>query len=434
MVPSLQSLEYIGVAAGSHLCPVGRAAALLALALSHASVLAQEPAGSSQPGPDDGQGELLQEVYDLVGTAEGLLKQVALEIGKPGKSGIVSREWPIWALLHRLSRALRRSPVAAAAPDGCLLMIYTFPTDEIRRDTVKALQALQQYYFDALGVQYPLVVFVDEKTAETLQADLGPHTSAPLVPAVIPREELERPMPSYSCTDGTDCQSGAAPQSSAHRGVVNKTQFWSPSYLRISRYTAGPLFRHPALDRCGAFMKIDTDFYLTAPLQRDPIEEIKMEGSHMAYWQIHVQGQRQAGYTEASLGFLRERGLKIRHKGFYARGSFEEKAERLGISLDEVPEAREAATVIYGCLFGGDMRFFREPLYQDFFRYMDEQRGFEAAGWSNQFFLGTAAAAFVAPSQVRRLYIAGRHQESNIGIVDGNVTEYLTGASQGIFR
>merc|ERR1711957_88989 len=172
----------------------------------------------------------------------------------------------------------------------------------------------------------------------------------------------------------------------------------------------------------------------TKPLERDPIQEMRSEGSLISYWQIHVQGQRQTGYMEAALSFLNEHKIPIINKAFYARGRFEEKADRLGIDVSDVPEALEAATVIYGCLFGGDVRFFREPLYQRFFRHMDEEKGFEKNGWSNQFFLGTAAASFVFPSQVRRLYISGVHQESNISVGDGNVTEFLLGSSKSVLR
>lgn len=35
----------------------------------------------------------------------------------------------------------------------------------------------------------------------------------------------------------------------------------------------------------------------------------------------------------------------------------------------------------YGCLFGGDVQFFREPLYQSFFAYMDQQKGTEKANF-----------------------------------------------------
>merc|ERR1739848_74398 len=122
-------------------------------------------------------------------------------------------------------------------------------------------------------------------------------------------------------------------------------------------------------------------------------------------------------------------GIPVRNKAFYARGRFEEKAERLGIPVDAVPEALEAATVIYGCLFGGSVSFFREPLYQGFFSHMDAKHGFETNGWSNQFFLGTAAASFMWPSQVRRLYIGGVHQDARLTVADGNVSEFLKGSS-----
>jgi len=161
---------------------------------------------------------------------------------------------------------------------------------------------------------------------------------------------------------------------------------------------------------------------------------LRHEGAQLAYWQIHVQGQRQTGYMHAAVRYLDSRGLQIRNPAFYARGRFEEKAQKLGIDVDQVPEALEAATVVYGCLFGGDVRFFRTPAYQEFFAHMDAERGFEVHGWSNQFFLGTAAAALLFPAQVQRLYISARHQESRIDIVNGTVTEFLLGSIKGVFR
>lgn len=421
-LPSLPLMQYLGVAAAAQLCPVGQAAALILLAASLPLVLTR--------GVVTEAGEL-QDVWHIVGLAEALVQPA----GRPRALRCGDTQWPVWALLHQLSRAMWSPLSASQSPLGaCIIMIYAFPTDEIRRDSADALRALEQLYFGQLRVQHPLIVFTDQATATSLESELGAFTSAPIVPAIIPHEELVRDMPSYSCVDGFDCVSGTAFESTAHRGVVNKTQFWSPDYLRISRYTAGPLFRHSALDSCGAFLKMDTDFFFTAPLDKDPLEELRLEGTRLAYWQIHVQGQRQAGFMDAAVSFLRERGLRIRNPAFYARGRFEEKAEKLGIPLSEVPEALEAATVVYGCLFGGDVRFFREPLYQDFFQYMDARHGFEQSGWSNQFFLGTAAAAFLFPSQVRRLYVSGRHQESKIDVVKGNVTEYLTGSSKSVFR
>jgi len=426
-VPALPSLEYIGQAASSRTCKVGQAAGLLGVALSIAT-----QANSTDP---------RSEILYLMDRADKLLvdAESASDLGTLLRLG---QEWPVWTLLHRLvlllSPPLHRLQSTQEEKQkhsgGCIVMVYAFPTDEIRNDTEKALKDLETHYFQHFDVRYPIIVFTDEATAPKLSAELGVFTSAPIVPAVMPKEEMMRPMSSYSCVGGVDCVAGATPLTSAHRGNVNATQFWSADYLRISRYTAGPLFMHPALDDCGAFVKVDTDFFLTGPMRQDPIAEIRREGTQLAYWQIHVQGQRQAGYTEASLEFLGKRGLRIRNGAFYARGRFEERAKKLGIDVSAVPEALEAATVVYGCLFGGDVRFFREPLYRDFFDHMDAKSGFETNGWSNQFFLGTAAAAFVWPSQVRRLYISARHQESKIDIAHGNVTEFLLGSLKSVLR
>lgn len=418
-IPMLQAIEYVGAMSLTGECPVGRAAALLAMALA-----AADPDSSGKITPLETQRHLLDR-------AEGLLLEHRRASAVVADSDL---DWPVWTLLHKLESTTQPAQTSVDDDGGCLLLIYSFPTDEIRDDTVVALQALDKNYLRHLGVKYPLIVFTDERTAPTLEETLGPYVSGPVVPAVIPSSELLRPMSSYSCIDGLNCVSGVEVQSAAHRGVINGSQFWSADYLRISRYTAGPLFLHPALDQCTAFLKIDTDFFFTGKMEADPIAELRREGAQLGYWQIHVQGQRQTGYMDAALGFLELRGLPIKNKAFYARGRFEEKAEKLGIPVSEVPEALEAATVVYGCLFGGDVRFFRAPLYQDFFHYMDAQGGFETHGWSNQFFLGTAAAAFAFPSQVRRLYISGKHQESDIRVGDGNVTEFLLGSSKSVLR
>eukprot|EP00929_Paragymnodinium_shiwhaense_P008725 TRINITY_DN112690_c0_g1_i1.p1 TRINITY_DN112690_c0_g1~~TRINITY_DN112690_c0_g1_i1.p1 ORF type:complete len:642 (-),score=142.75 TRINITY_DN112690_c0_g1_i1:82-1914(-) len=427
-IPMLQALEY---AAKKIDCPAGKAAALLSVALS---LLGESEVEARE--------RRLAELMPLVERAEGYLRELRLQdelvalTGDDAKGG-----WPIWSLLARLEGALApRRPKALEDADrlpplqGCLLLIYAFPTDEIRNDTAQALRDMETHYVQPLSVRHPLIVFTDEATSKTLATDLGQHTSLEVIPAVIPKEELGREMNSYSCIDGLNCVAGLEANTGAHRAVVNGAQYWSPNYLRISRYTAGPLFQHPALDRCGAFLKVDTDLFLTGPVDRDPVEEIRQEGSRLAYWQIHVQGQRQQGYMDAAVSYMEDRGIRIKNKAFYARGRFEERAAKLGIPVSEVPEALEAATVIYGCLFGGDVRFFREPLYRDFFAYMDTHKGFETYGWSNQFFLGTVGAALVWPSQIRRLYIAGRHQESHIETGNGTVTEFLLGSTKGVFR
>eukprot|EP00927_Polykrikos_kofoidii_P050462 TRINITY_DN44379_c0_g1_i1.p1 TRINITY_DN44379_c0_g1~~TRINITY_DN44379_c0_g1_i1.p1 ORF type:complete len:656 (+),score=76.86 TRINITY_DN44379_c0_g1_i1:116-2083(+) len=451
-VPLLAALEYGGslsssaLSSGDDVCPVGRASALIAAALAIAD------------GADEAaRADLLREVKPLVDRAEALLRRSAAVEGFLSQRDEDSLEdatararlfafgghrhggWPVWGLLHRLARVLTHGrtpgiPSREPQPRGCLLLVYAFPTEEIRTDTAKALRDFETFYVKAHNVSHPLVVFTDADTAVTLQSDFRNVTSLPVVPAVIPQDALDTPMQSYSCIDGLICETGRDMGSSAHRGKVNGSQFWSARYLRISRYTAGPLFLHPALDRCTAFLKIDTDFFFTAPVEQDPIEVIRRDGSRLAYWQIHVQGQRQTGYMAAALEYLEENQIHVKNRAFYARGRFEERAEKLGIHVSEVPEALEASTVVYGCLFGGDVRFFRGPVYQEFFRHMDAKKGFETHGWSNQFFLGTAAASLLYPSQVRRLYISGYHQESRLDVANGTVTEFLLGSTKSVFR
>merc|ERR1712188_165777 len=88
------------------------------------------------------------------------------------------------------------------------------------------------------------------------------------------------------------------------------------------------------------------------------------------------------------------------------------------------------AVVVYGCLFGGHIQFFRTSLYRRFFEHMEGYNGFAKHGWSNQFFLGTAAAAFLYPSQVLRLYVSAVHQTASITAhINGTVSSHLEGSS-----
>lgn len=424
-------------------CFTGRAVASLSFLLTHSERLLKFS-------------RLTEEAQGLLKKAETLLREEtergSADDSEKGSKGslppllerLLSHEWKVPKLLHEISRKLNQvhhqtetaETAETADGQGCLILIYTFPTDEIRQDTREALRSLEKYFVSPLELhERPrMVVFVDQETADFLDSDVRPYTTLEVVPAIIPQEELTREMNSYSCQDGAYCVSGEELPENFHRGNVNRTQFWSPAYLRISRYTAGPLFQHPQLDSCNQFIKIDTDFFFTAPVEDNPLKKMRDEGVRLTWWQMHVQGQRQTGYIEAALDFLEAEELAIRNSRFYARGRFEQKANEAGIPLWTVPAANEASTVLYGCLFGGDVQFFREPLYQSFFTFMDEKKGFENHGWSNQFFLGTAAAAFLPRSQLQRLYISGRHQECLVTVADGNVTEFLRGAEYGMAR
>ena len=274
---------------GTNGCAAARGAATLVLALGQAS-----PNGVC----------LKEALVELLTKAKRLL---LAETGSVAMS-LMSRSWLPAKLLHELS--IKQVHLEAEEPsEDCIILIYTFPTEEIRRDVKSALESLQTHFVDALGSEPRLVVFVDAQSEHLLDQDVRPFTRLRITPAVIPEQELRRPMRSYSCQRGEVCTSGDAELElamDAHRGKVNETQYWSPTYLRISRYTAGPLFLHPALDSCKHFLKIDTDFFFTEPLQWDPIRYMKNSGLRLGYWQIHVQGQRQEGYIEAAMSFLKD--------------------------------------------------------------------------------------------------------------------------------
>ena len=323
-LPMAVALDFLlatrGDASGSALgCGTGRAAATLALALAEL-----RPGSSNETCGDAGLGSEAAEaeastalpLFALLAKAQRLLLQ---EEGSLALR-LLHRKWLPARLLHELSRLLVlpfTSDLSEKEPsEDCLILIYTFPTEEIRRDVRKALASLQSNFVEAglrpfrpFRPRPRLVVFVDAESERLLSVDLRPFTSLEIQAALIPEEELRRPMPSYSCQQGEFCVSGDAEmdfQVDAHRAKVNGTQYWSPTYLRISRYTAGPLFLHPALDSCRHFLKIDTDFFFTQPLQQDPFQHMKDSGLRLGFWQIHVQGQRQEGYLEASLAFLED--------------------------------------------------------------------------------------------------------------------------------
>ena len=297
---------------------------------------------------------LPQELRDSLQKAEALLRDESesereklgnyrqIESQSSHPSPILHRllsPWPL-KVLHQMARKWKESKESQSVPstdfededegdreddddDDCLILIYTFPTEEIRQDVAEALRSLEEYVVNPLREEGEesiergkgrrelpkLVVFVDSDTAEKLN-ELKPYTSLEIRPAIIPEEELSREMKSYSCQNGDLCASGEELPKDFHRGNFNETQFWSPAYLRISRYTAGPLFQHPALDSCGVFLKIDTDFFFTAPIQTNPnpFRKMRREAVRLGYWQIHIQGQRQTGYMEAALRFLQAGG------------------------------------------------------------------------------------------------------------------------------
>ncbi|CAE8586781.1 unnamed protein product, partial [Polarella glacialis] len=178
--PLVSALQYLQE---STECSPGRVSALVSLALG------QAPAGTS--------GKLEEDLLGLLDRVDGLIS----EEGDHAMAALSrwSRGWPIAGLLHQLGRNVRPHRTEQASSGDCLIIIYAWPTTEIKVDTAEALKSLEKYYFSALGVTHPLVVFTDPGTALTLEQDLGAFTSAKIVPAVIPESELKRHMLSYSC-------------------------------------------------------------------------------------------------------------------------------------------------------------------------------------------------------------------------------------------
>ena len=102
----------------------------------------------------------------------------------------------------------------------------------------------------------------------------------------------------------------------------------------------------------------------------------------------------------------------MRNKRFDARERLAEKTRKFEVDPEEL--GADVSVVVYGCLFGGEIGFFRSPTYQRFFAHMDAADGFARFGWSNQFFLGVAAAYMLHPSEVNRVYAQGVHQEASM--------------------
>ena len=95
--------------------------------------------------------------------------------------------------------------------------------------------------------------------------------------------------------------------------------------------------------------------------------------------------------------YFDQQGMRVLNPRFDARERLEEKSRKFEMAPEEL--GADVSVVVYGCLFAGQVHFFRSPLYQGFFAHMDAAGGFARHGWSNQFFLGAAAAWMLLPSE-----------------------------------
>ena len=185
--------------------------------------------------------------------------------------------WPVWAQLDALTRAPRPPP--ASRPRAAVLLFFAFPTAQMRADARRAIASADRYLPRERGAAYPLVIFTDPGSGASVVQEFRDVWSGTLLPAIIPEDALSFPITPFTCP------------------ISNSS--WSANYLRISRYSAGPLFFHPILDQFSHFLKIDTDFFFTGPFHEDPLEKFMRLRTKLAWWQLHVQGQRQEGFQQS---------------------------------------------------------------------------------------------------------------------------------------
>ena len=151
-LPMAAALDFLLATRGQGGCGVGRAAATLALALAEL-----RPVGGNETCQDLGLGsaaEAAQPASAALPLFTLLAKAQRLLLEEEGSLALrlLHRRWLPARLLHGLSRLLLPAWDSEQEPsEDCLILIYTFPTEEIRRDVRKALASLQSNYVEAKG-------------------------------------------------------------------------------------------------------------------------------------------------------------------------------------------------------------------------------------------------------------------------------------------
>ncbi|CAJ1360157.1 unnamed protein product [Effrenium voratum] len=245
------------------------------------------------------------------------------------------------------------------------------------RDISASLSSVDRYWFSQEG-QWPVVVFADNASAKYQEANLSghfPHLNIRV--AVIEEEHLQWPMGNRSC---------------------------SQNYKRASRFTAGPLWMHQALDNFSHVMLVDTEFVLSHRVDWDPLGRMFEEDVALGYWQTHYEQswERTLYLTEVSKRFMAGRSLQPQIPELVSYWWDER----------EVPGGSLPVN-IYGCLLAGCMAFFRSELYQSYFQELDRWPGFDEHCWSVQSVLAIAAAFLLDDRRVSELWVYGRHQNSS---------------------
>eukprot|EP00929_Paragymnodinium_shiwhaense_P045047 TRINITY_DN23064_c0_g1_i1.p1 TRINITY_DN23064_c0_g1~~TRINITY_DN23064_c0_g1_i1.p1 ORF type:complete len:434 (+),score=38.44 TRINITY_DN23064_c0_g1_i1:209-1510(+) len=210
-------------------CPAARASCVLALLRS------ASPSGSSA------EQSLLRQAQDSL-----------------------QRRWPIellhtrWTALGHLAavekRALPDEERRALLGDelrGALVYLHFYPAGMARfHDIRKSLSSVKEHWLDIVPDKWPVIVFVDNETAASQQEELSAQfPSLDLRVAVMEEQDLNWPME----TDHPFCSRG---------------------YRRAARFTAGPMYMHPALDNITHLLYVDTEFELTHPVPWDPLRQM----------------------------------------------------------------------------------------------------------------------------------------------------------------
>ena len=171
---------------------------------------------------------------------------------------------------------------------------------------------------------------------------------------------------------------------------------FSIQYRRMSRYSAGFLLNHPALERFDYVIKIDPDTHAYATWQNDPFMQMYLHKAKIGFW---------ISYSDTD--DVTER-LWDTFSQYMAENKLTLKQPNL--LLDANGKYRN--TNLYGCFVGGKTSLFRSKEYAALFDYLDQTGGFLKYRWDEQKLLAFYAALYLEPSEMEYFdYISIEHQE-----------------------
>lgn len=314
-----------------------------------------------------------------------LLQQAQAETDIRWPLDLLHTPWPALELLSRVEKQFApeadREALVVGELRGAIAYINFRPKDMSRyHDIEKSLETLQTYWLSNATTRWPVIIFVDPDSAAAQDARFrGRYPELDLQLANISQQDLDWPIP-------------------------HDHAFCSKGYRRAARFTAGPLYMHPALDSVTHLILIDTEFEFTHPVPWDPFRHMFEQRTLLSFWQTHYERtwSRTVYLTEISKEFMAERRL-------------DPQIPELVQYWWDIEEGFGGTfpVNIYGCLFGGAMSFFRSNLFQEYFRTLDEYPGWSQYCWSPQNVLAIAAGFFINDGDLAEMWVFGRHQNSS---------------------